>query len=137
MGTVSYTHLDLALSVLDYLGDYYSIYYNYIENKTNLHFQIVYHSDNGKEQSVYTNAPDMTVEEMKASGRYLYIPGNTIRMDSNLTDVPVNVAPYLEMWNPYGNNKYYMIVAVDTSCLLYTSFSMHTLVIRQKVPVKM
>lgn len=109
------TREDLALNVLDYLGDYYSIYYNYIENKTNLHFQIVYHSDNGKEQSVYTNAPDMTVEEMKASGRYLYIPGNTIRMDSNLTDVPVNVAPYLEMWNPYGNNKYYMIVAVDTS----------------------
>ena len=109
------TREDLALNVLDYLGDYYSIYYNYIENKTNLHFQIAYHSDNGKETSVYTNAPDMTVDEMRAAGRYLYIPGNTIRMDSNLTDVPVNVAPYLEMWNPYGNNKYYMIVSVDTS----------------------
>ncbi|MCD7906880.1 MAG: HAMP domain-containing histidine kinase, partial [Clostridium sp.] len=55
------------------------------------------------------------VEDMKASGRYLYIPGNTIRMESNLTDVPVNVAPYLEMWNPFGNNKYYLIVSVDTS----------------------
>ena len=108
------TREDLALDVLDHLGDYYSIYYNYIENKTNMHFRIAYHSDDGKDQ-IYTNAPDMSVEEMKASGRYLYIPGNTIRMESNLTDVPVNVAPYLEMWNPFGNNKYYLIVSVDTS----------------------
>lgn len=105
---------DLALDVLDHLGDYYSIYYNYIENKTNMHFRIAYHSDDGEDQ-IYTNAPDMSVEDMKASGRYLYIPGNTIRMESNLTDVPVNVAPYLEMWNPFGNNKYYLIVSVDTS----------------------
>ena len=93
---------------------YYSIYYNYIENKTNMHFRIAYHSDDGKDQ-IYTNAPELSVEEMKASGRYLYIPGNTIRMESNLADVPVNVAPYLEMWNPFGNNKYYLIVSVDTS----------------------
>lgn len=108
------TREDLAFDVLDHLGDYYSIYYNYIENQTNLHFRIAYHSDDGEER-LYTNAPDMTVDDMKASGRYLYIPGNTIRMDSNLTDVPVNVAPYLEMWNPFGNNKYYMVVSVDTS----------------------
>lgn len=108
------TREDLALDVLDHLGDYYSIYYNYIENKTNMHFRIAYHSDDGKDQ-IYTNAPEMSVEEMKASGRYLYIPGNTIRMESNLADVPVNVAPYLEMWNPFGNNKYYLIVSVDTS----------------------
>lgn len=30
------TREDLALDVLDHLGDYYSIYYNYIENKTNM-----------------------------------------------------------------------------------------------------
>lgn len=108
------TREDLALDVLDHLGDYYSIYYNYIENKTNLHFRISYHGDNGSER-LYTNAPDMTVEDMKIDSRYLYIPGNTIRMESNLADVPVNVAPYLEMWNPYGNNKYYMIVSVDTN----------------------
>lgn len=108
------TREDLALDVLDHLGDYYSIYYNYIENKTNMHFRIAYHSDDGKDQ-IYTNAPELSVEEMKASGRYLYIPGNTIRMESNLADVPVNVAPYLEMWNPFGNNKYYLIVSVDTS----------------------
>lgn len=108
------TREDLALDVLDHLGDYYSIYYNYIENKTNMHFRIAYHSDDGKDK-IYTNAPELSVDEMKASGRYLYIPGNTIRMESNLADVPVNVAPYLEMWNPFGNNKYYLIVSVDTS----------------------
>lgn len=108
------TREDLALNVLAHLGDYYSIYYNYIENKTNLHFRIAYHSDDGKER-LYTNVPNMTVEEMEKSGRYLYIPGNSIRMDSNLAVIPVNVAPSLEMWNPFGNNKYYMAIAVDTS----------------------
>ena len=40
----------------------------------------------GKARNLAANAPELSVEEMKASGRYLYIPGNTIRMESNLAD---------------------------------------------------
>lgn len=108
------TREELALEVLGRLGDYYSIAYNYIENPTNLHFRIVYNDDEGN-QRVYTNVPDLTLEEMRQEGKYLYIPGDSIRMESNLESIPTNAAPYLEIWNPYGNNRYYMMLSVDTS----------------------
>lgn len=110
---VRMTKEELSFDVLNHLGDYYSIYYNYIDVPTNLHFKICYRSNEGEER-VYTNAAEMTVEDMKESGKYLYIPGESIHMESNLEEIPMNVAPYLEMWNPFGNNKYYMAVAVDT-----------------------
>lgn len=105
---------DLALDILDHLGEYYTIYNNFIENKTNLRFRIVYKDDNGKEQ-VYTNVPDMTLDELKASGKYLYIPGNSIKMETNMPSIPENAATLLEIWNPNGNDNYYMALSVDTS----------------------
>ena len=108
------TKEDLALDILEHLGEYYTIYYNFIENKTNLRFRIVYKSDSGTEK-VYTNVPDMTLADLRGAGKYIYIPGNTIRMDSNLSYVPVNVATLLEIWNPYENDQNYMVVSVDTS----------------------
>ena len=105
---------ELELNVLDHLGDYYSIYYNYIENKTNLHFKIVYTSGSGNE-IVYTNQPDLTLEKARTCGRYFYVPGDSIKIESNFSSVPVSVAPSLEMQNPYPTNKYYMLLAIDTS----------------------
>ena len=108
------TREELAFEVLGRLGDYYSIAYNYIENPTNLHFRIVYNGEDG-EQRVYTNAEDLSLEEMRQEGRYLYIPGDSIRMESNLDSIPANAAPYLEIWNPYGNSQYYMMLSIDTT----------------------
>ena len=108
------TKEDLALDILNHLGEYYFIYYNYIENNTNLRFRIEYDSGNGKSK-VYTNVPELSLEDLNGAGKYLYIPGNTIRMDSNLSDIPVNVATLLELWNPYDNDKNYMVVSVDTT----------------------
>ena len=38
---------DLALDILVHLSEYYTIYYNYIENDTNLNFRIQYTSNKG------------------------------------------------------------------------------------------
>ena len=108
------TKEELAFEVLGRLGDYYSISHNYIENPTNFHFRIVYRSDDGEEKT-YTNVPDMTLEAMREEGKYVYIPGDSIRMESNLEEIPANAAPYLEIWNPFGNNRYYMMLSIDTS----------------------
>ncbi len=113
MGT-RITKEELALDILTHLGEYYSIYYNYIEKETNLRFRVEYKNTNGNTRS-YTNVPDVPLEELRGAGRYLYIPGNTIRMDSNLSVVPVNVATLLEIWNPYETNTNYMVVSVDTA----------------------
>ena len=108
------TKEELAFEVLGRLGDYYSISHNYIENPTNFHFRIVYRSDDGEEKT-YTNVPDMTLEAMREEGKYVYIRGDSIRMESNLEEIPANAAPYLEIWNPFGNNRYYMMLSIDTS----------------------
>jgi len=111
---VRMTKEDLALDILEHLGEYYSIYYNYVEKQTNLQFRIVYTTDQGTEK-IYTNVPDKTKEEIMQSGKYLYVPGNSIKMESNLAVIPVDVASYLEIWNPGDNDQYYLAVAVDTS----------------------
>ena len=56
---VRMTKEDLALDILEHLGEYYSIYYNYVEKQTNLQFRIVYTTDQGTEK-IYTNVPDKT-----------------------------------------------------------------------------
>lgn len=117
------TKEDLALDILEHLGEYYTIYHNYVERQTNLRFRIVYTTDDGIEK-VYTNVPDMTREEIMESGKYLYVPGNSIKMESNLAVMPVDVASYLEIWNPGDNDRYYLAVAVDTSYPNVDSYSL-------------
>ena len=116
------TKEDLSLDILEHLSEYYKIYYNYIENATNLSFRIEYR--NGEdEKKVYTNVPDKTLEDIRNTGKYLYIPGNTIRMESNMAIVPQNVATLLEIWNPYDNDRNYMVIAVDTNYPKVDSYS--------------
>ena len=47
----------------------------------------VYKSDEGVE-TVYTNVPELSLDELRGFGKYLFIPGNTIRMDTNLAVIP-------------------------------------------------
>ena len=58
---------DLALDILVHLSEYYTIYYNYIENDTNLNFRIQYTSNKGVTK-VSTNVPDKTMEEIIGTG---------------------------------------------------------------------
>ncbi len=108
------TKEEMALDILDRLGKYYTIYYNFISNNTNVRFRIFYKSDSG-EEAVYTNVPSMSLDELRGFGKYLFIPGNTIRMESNLALIPENAASLLETWNPFDNDQNYMVVSVDTN----------------------
>lgn len=116
------TKEELALDVLECLGQYYSIYYNFMEHETNVRFRVVYKSDEGVE-TVYTNVPDMTLDELRGFGKYLFIPGNTIRMDTNLAVIPEDVAALLETWNPNNNDQNYLVVSVDTTYPYNDSYS--------------
>ena len=55
------------------------------------------------------------MEDIIGTGKYLFVPGNTIRMETNMATVPANAATLLEIWNPYKNDKNYMVLSVDTS----------------------
>jgi len=104
----------LSYEVLSHLGNYYRFYYRFIQNPANLKFEIKYQYTD-EDYKLYTNFPGKTVDEFKSLGKYLYVTGEALYVDSNLTSVPKNVSPELEKMNPYNNGNYHMVVAVDTS----------------------
>ncbi len=104
----------LSYEVLSHLGNYYRFYYRFIQNPGNLKFEIQYQNTD-KDYKLYTNFPGRTVDEFKSLGKYLYVTGEALYVDSNLISVPKNVSPELEKMNPYNNGNYHMSVAVDTS----------------------
>lgn len=116
------TKEELALDILECLGQYYSIYYNFMEHQINVRFRVVYKSDEGVE-TVYTNVPELSLDELRGFGKYLFIPGNTIRMDTNLAVIPQNAAALLETWNPNNNDQNYLVVSVDTTYPYVDSYS--------------
>ena len=89
-------------------------YYRFIQNPGNLKFEIQYQNTD-KDYKLYTNFPGKTVDEFKSLGKYLYVTGEALYVDSNLTSVPKNVSSELEKMNPYNNGNYHMSVAVNTS----------------------
>lgn len=111
----SFTSLnELSYEVLTHLGNYYAFYYRFIQNPTNLKFEILYQNSEN-EFKLYSNVYGKDVNEFKAMGKYLYVTGEALYVDSNLTYVPKNVSSELEKMNPYNNGNYHMTVAVDTS----------------------
>ena len=95
------------------LGEYYQIQYNYMDRPSNLYFQVSYMDENGVEK-LYTNASEYPIEDMKNLGRYLYLSGDSILIDTNLKHIPNNITSELENYNLYGNNEYYIMLALDT-----------------------
>lgn len=104
----------LSYEVLSHLGNYYRFYYRFIQNPGNLKFEIKYQNTD-KDYKLYTNYPGKTVDEFKSLGKYLYVTGEALYVDSNLISVPKNVSSELEKMNPYNNGNYHMSVAVNTS----------------------
>lgn len=110
----AYASLDtLSKEVLTLLGEYYQIQSNYVDNQSNLYFRVSYMDDNNQEQ-IYTNAPDVSSDDIRKLGRYLYVSGDSILMDTNMKHVPSNISALLETYRIYDNNNYYIMVGMDT-----------------------
>lgn len=104
----------LAYEVLTHLGNYYSFYFRFIQNPSNLKFEVLY-QNTAEDYKLYSNVTGKTINDFKAMGRYLYVTGEALYVDSNLTTVPKNVSSQLEKMNPYNNGNYHMTIAVDTN----------------------
>lgn len=107
------TREELALEVLTLLGEYYQIQYNYIDRPSNLYFQVSYMKEDGS-RLLYTNASDYPLDDLKKLGRYLYLSGDSIIIDTNLKYIPSNITSELENYNFYDNNNYYIILGLNT-----------------------
>lgn len=104
---------ELSLDTLNCLSHYYTSYERFFNHPTNLYFQIYYQDTS--EHKLYSNAPDLSDTTMKAMGRYCFLSGDSIIVESNLQEAPKNIAAYTEGYNPYDANTYYTIIAVDTT----------------------
>ena len=114
----------LAKEVLSHLGNYYSFYYRFIQNPSNLKFQVSY-TESETEYQVYTNisetqldsdAQSQTLANIKAQGPYIFVRGDSLYFDTNIPTVNFrNISALLEKYNPYNNGNYYLLAVVDTS----------------------
>lgn len=104
----------LAYEVLTHLGNYYSFFYRFIQNPSNLKFEVLY-QNTPEDYKLYSNVTDKSINDFKSMGRYLYVTGEALYVDSNLTTVPQNISSQLEKMNPYNNGNYHMTIAVDTT----------------------
>ena len=84
-----------------------------MDKPSNLYFRVSYMDNSGREQ-LYTNAAQYPLDDLKRLGRYLYLSGSSIIIDTNLKHVPKNITSELENYNLYGNNNYYIILGLDT-----------------------
>jgi signal transduction histidine kinase len=104
----------LSYEVLTHLGNYYSFYYRFIQNPSNLKFEVRYEKSQN-EYKQYRNVAGKSLENFKSMGKYLYVTGESLYVDSNLTTTPKDVSAQLEKMNPYNNGNYHMTIGVDTS----------------------
>lgn len=106
---------ELSLEVLGILGNYYSICNNLMSGSSNLYFQIVYQDPEHHLRKMYSNASASSVAQLKSLGRYIKLSGDSVIIDTNLDSKNISVTSYLTSYNPYQNNSYYMVLALDTS----------------------
>ncbi len=113
---------ELSVQVLNVLGEYYQVRFNYIDQPSNLRFRVSYVDDSGNEL-IYTNAADMDDEELRGLGRYLYMSGNSLFVDTNLRHTPANIISLLSTNNRYGNEDYYILLGVDVNFPIQDAYS--------------
>ena len=108
--------LDLSREVLDCLSDYYTATYRFMANPSNLYYSIAY-LDGDTPDALYTNASGITPEELMELGRYCSLTSESIIIDTNLSEIPKNIATSMEQNNTSNSDRYYITVAVDTDYL--------------------
>lgn len=106
--------LDLSKEVLDCLSEYYTVTYRLLSSPTNLYFTVQY-VDAGEVLSQYSNAGDMTNEQMRQLGQYCILSSDSVFIESNLDQIPKNAAASMEQNNINDADSYYLAAAVDTT----------------------
>ena len=84
---------------------------------TNFYFRVAYYSRNPSLYEVHTNAPEMSVEDMMAMGKYIYFSGDSsdLNVKTNFDSTFPSIPALLTQNNPYNSTNYYIAVGLDTS----------------------
>lgn len=113
----------LSEEALSYLARYYAVKTEFDSTKTNFYFNVNFQKDG--DSRVYTNAPDRSVDEIRALPKYVYTDSGSLEVSSDFQSLPQDLISLLQARNPYGSSaQYRYVVGIDTSFPVEDAFAL-------------
>ena len=114
----SYSTLpELTYEILNRYSAYYSIYSRLMSDFTNLYFRVAFYSKNDNIYKIYSNAREMSNDDMMAMGRYIYYSGdsNDLTVHTNFGSTFPSISAMMMETNPYNSTKNFFVLGLDTT----------------------
>jgi len=114
----SYSTLpELTYEILNRYSAYYSIYSRLMSDFTNLYFRVAFYSKNDAIYKIYSNAKEMSNDDMMAMGRYIYYSGdsNDLTVRTNFGSTFPSIPAMMMETNPYNSTKNFFVLGLDTT----------------------
>lgn len=114
----SYSTLpELTYEILSRYSAYYSIYSRLMSDFTNLYFRVAFYSKNDAIYKIYSNAREMSNDDMMAMGRYIYYSGdsNDLTVHTNFGSTFPSIPAMMMETNPYNSTKNFFVLGLDTT----------------------
>lgn len=108
---------ELTYEILKRFSSYYSIYSRLMSDFTNFYFRVAFYSKNDAIYEIHTNAPEMTIDDMMAMGKYIYYSGdsNDLAVRTNFNSTFPSVPALMAKANPYNSSNNYVVIGLDTT----------------------
>lgn len=114
----SYSTLpEMTYEILSRYSAYYSIHSRLMSDFTNMYFRVAFYSKNDAIYKIYSNAPEMSNDEMMAMGRYIYYSGdsNDLTVHTNFGSTFPSIPAMMMETNPYNSTKNFFVLGLDTT----------------------
>lgn len=108
---------ELTYEILRRYSSYYSIYNRLMSDFTNFYFRVAFYSKNSAIYEIHTNAPEMSIDDMMAMGKYIYYAGDSsdLTVKTNFDSTFPSIPALMATCNPYTSNQNYVVIGLDTS----------------------
>lgn len=108
---------ELTYEILHRYSAYYSIYSRLMSDFTNIYFRVAFYSKNEAIYKVYSNAKEMSNDDMMAMGRYIYFSGdsNDLTVHTNFDSTFPSIPAMMMETNPYNSTKNFFVLGLDTT----------------------
>lgn len=116
---------ELTYEILRRFSSYYSIYSRLMSDFTNFYFRVAFYSNNSAIYEIHTNAPEMSIDDMMAMGKYIYYAGDSsdLAVRTNFSSTFPSIPALMSKCNPYTSNQNYVVIGLDTSYKAYDDYA--------------
>ncbi len=108
---------ELTYEILKRFSSYYSIYTRLMTDFTNFYFRVAFYSKNEAIYAIYSNASEMSDEDMMNMGKYIYYSGDSsdLTVQTNFDSTFPSIPSLMAQYNPYNSSRFDFIVGLDTT----------------------